>query len=96
MKIHVIKLNPEVDSAFARAMLQKDAAEKKCKSLEEKCAALEELVLLLKEELEEERYRHDRLQDFEVAESQQLAEAKAKLKQIRALTEEHFGKERKA
>ena len=31
-------------------------------------------------ELQEERYRHDRLQDFEVAEAKQLEEARAALR----------------
>lgn len=43
-------------------------------------ALIEEALSSLKahaEELEDERYRHDRLQDFEVAESQELAKVKA-------------------
>ena len=63
------------------------------KLLKEKCAALEELVRAMKEELNEEMYRHDRLQDFEVAESKQLAEARETLRQIRALAKSYFGEE---
>lgn len=36
-------------------------------------------VAQLKAELIDERYRHDRLQDFEVAEAQELAELKRRI-----------------
>lgn len=36
-------------------------------------------VAAMKQELIDERYRHDRLQDFEVAEAQELARVKAEL-----------------
>ena len=38
-----------------------------------------EQVAAMKQELIDERYRHDRLQDFEVAEAQELAKVKAEL-----------------
>lgn len=44
-----------------------------------------EQVAAMKQELIDERYRHDRLQDFEVAEAQELAKAKAELADLKEL-----------
>ena len=44
-----------------------------------------EQVAAMKQELIDERYRHDRLQDFEVAEAQELARVKAELADLKEL-----------
>lgn len=45
----------------------------------------------LTEELKDERYRHDRLQDFEVAEAQELARVKAERDRLAELLEVNHG-----
>lgn len=79
-------LSPGYYMACSAACISDDGTCEGCRELHkivDRLAAYEdtgltpEQIVALKAELEDERYRHDRLQDFCVAQSDQLDEAKA-------------------